>query len=311
MQHQIFTRSKPALARPFGVACALLASLCLAACGGSTEGSSNLGDTAEEPEPEEGIDFVPGVSAFSGVWLGHAEAPLDFDENGAPGTYAFPSGSTEFRLEFRLPRSANLGLPPAAAKLTFGQSPAPAITSFDVGYPPGVDYLTPGLWGAPALPPIEGVEHQLLALRNTGLVPAEELRTMDDEVMRFFFYPMEGYGEWCGGQVPYGEEPYSRCLEARGGGATRGPDGYECNVSTSSADDVPVDCGKYYLCMGKTSPVCHCNGTECFFDSDVTASLFVRRIGNELLGSFSGAVFFDDEGLLTTLGTVRFQRVSD
>src|SRR5688572_11931876 len=121
MKHEIFTRTTTAHSKPFAFASALLAVLGLGACGGSTEGSSNLGDTADESEGEE-RDFLPGVAAFSGVWIGEAEAPLDFDERGGPGTYAFPSGSTEFRLEFR-PRSATLGQRTRTAKLTFGQAP--------------------------------------------------------------------------------------------------------------------------------------------------------------------------------------------
>lgn len=70
-----------------------------------------------------------------------------------------------------------------------------------------------------------------------------------------------------------------------------------------------LDCGHSYLCGDSIAPICVCYDTGCTIDATTsTPGLFLRRVGDELIGVFAKAAFFSESGLLTNLGTVRFRR---
>jgi hypothetical protein len=308
MKHRASNRSKNARYGALAVATEVTAWLCSAACVGTAEGSNNLGDTADALA--DVADSMPGT--LEGVWIGEAQRELALYAFGPP-TYVFPSGSTQVRLEFRV----------GTAKLTFGQSPAPPVTRFDVGYPLGVDYIDADLTGYERLPPVEGAEHDLFVEIAGSRVPTEESPRLDADVQSFFFFPNGGYAEWCDGQVPFSVGMSHDCVGALGRAARVTSNGVEClivptegatiidlgDAGKSYLADLPVDCGKLNLCSGP-NPACVCSEYGCYFNPHMTAGLVVARIDDELVGLFTDVVLLA-EPRSTTLGTVRFRRVSD
>jgi hypothetical protein len=180
MQHRAAHRSKNARYGALAVASEVTAWLCSAACVGIADGSNNLGDTADALA--DVADAMPGT--LEGVWIGEAQRQLAPYTYGPPA-YVFPSGSTQVRLEFRV----------GTAKLTFGQSPAPPVTRFDVGYPLGFDYLGEELLWSDRLPPVEGAEHELFVEIAGSREPTEESPRLDTDIQSLFFFPNSGYAE--------------------------------------------------------------------------------------------------------------------
>jgi hypothetical protein len=291
------------------------ASVVLAGCSGGDQPPSNLGNTGDDLQLEPPATPAATLEDFNGHWIGEAEDPLAITTNGEPGVYRFPSGSSTIRLDL---------IPGEVGTLSFGDATPPAPpTNFDVGYPEGVNYLSDALFTATVLPPVEGFAYTVSTLSGSATLPVNQLlveELLEDGVARLSYYQNEVFQEWCAGQVPsggVGGDNNELCLPtvegSNGGygfGAETGDDPH-CVLSDGSDIDAPsteVDCNQAYLCGISQAPVCTCNGYQCSTNGAIQPGLFLRRVGDELIGTFAKAAFYAESGQLTSVGTVRFHR---
>jgi hypothetical protein len=301
---------------------ALLLGVLAIACGQAhDEPLRNLGNTGGALDP--GAPASPAtVEDFAGNWVGEAEDPLAPSNGTGPGLYHFPSGSTEFHLELTLqnvlsdrePPRGSAETPRLEGSLYFGADDPPAPASdFDVGYPVGVDYGSPALLAARTLPPVEGFRYSLLVQDQGGIVDLRYLNddALTDGVLRLFLTQNEVLNDWCEAQTPVAMLDGSyNCTGSQAYGAgsencTMLPPGV---VADGKGVPEPVDCGKLYLCQASSVPICACSAKACNATSLATYGLFVRRSGEELVGSFTQTAFLDSRGELTSVGTVHFHR---
>jgi hypothetical protein len=266
-------------------------------------GSSSVSFASDDQPPLTQQDL-------SGAWIGQAEDPLGPWQNGAPGLYQFPSGSTQIRLVIDT-NSAQL----VNASLTFGigdPPPWPAVLS--EGYPPTVDYTAPPIWNSFVLPPVEGYPYALYTDDTPGMVyvmPASP----PDGPMKFSFNPLQWLSPWCHLQIA-SESPSGDYTCA---GSNPGYDltpGQMLGTAPASCHDgdQSLDCNKYYLCVGPAAngppndPACACSHDHCAIDDAQQMDLFLSRDGADLVGIFSNGLFARAGGTLAALGQLRLHR---
>lgn len=291
------------------------ASVVLAGCSGGDEPPSNLGNTGDDLQLEPPATPAPTLEDFNGHWIGEAEDPLALTPDGEPGRYRFPSGTSAIRLDL---------VQGVQGSISFGDAtPPPPPTNFDVGYPEGVNYLSDALFETTVLPPVEGFVYRVSALYGSVSIPVDSLTdevSLNDSVLRLSYYQNEVFQEWCSHQLSSGgvegdnNELCLPTLEGSNGGygfgAETGDDPH-CVLSDGSSIDAPaneVDCNQAYLCGISQAPVCTCSGYQCSSNGSSQPGLFLRRVGDELIGTFAKAAFYAESGQLTSLGTVRFRR---
>jgi hypothetical protein len=312
----------------------LVAAIAAASCSAINDVSpENLGDTGVELIPS-----VPGQAPFStpaaeflGTWEGEAEDPLALaaDPGGVPPVYRFPSGSSRIRL------SIAVGPPPFLSiqgTLIFGDAepPAPPLDP-DVGYPVGVSYAellnySPEyedqiLNTDQLLPPTEGFEYPAFRLPNVSeLIPGSEgFANVADGVLKLSYHTTEILRDWCHLQTPHADD--KRGFDCNGGSVGFREDGgcflvpYEasdlCTDPECTGYSSPIDCDKAFLCKYDH---CACNSSLCAVNAGSSAEfrsraeLSLRRVGDELVGAVTNAVFMNPRGLATPLGRIRFHR---
>lgn len=291
------------------------ASTLLAGCSGNDDAPSNLGNTADDLQAEP-QSSVATLADFGGHWIGEAEDPLALAANGKPGVYRFPSGSSAIRLDL---------VQGVQGTISFGDpTPPPPPTNFDVGYPEGVNYMSDALFEATALPPAEGFVYRVDALYGSVNFPVDSLTDevpLEDGVVRLSYRQNELFDEWCQEQVPSGDATGNNeiclpTLEGTNGGYGFGADNESdppiCHISDGTSiysPGVEVDCNQAYLCGISLAPICTCAGDQCFSSGSQGPSLYLRQVGDELVGVFGSGAFYAESGQLTSLGTVRFRRV--
>jgi hypothetical protein len=288
-------------------------SLLLGACGQSSGAAlHNLGDT----DAPLAVDAAPKVTDLAGSWVGEAEDPLGASVNGAPAVYHFPSGATQIHLDFNVATKQRLRSETKGTLYFGADDPPPPPSNFDIGYPEGVDYNQSALSAAPTLPPVEGFRYTLFAQIGTMLEDIQWLTDADvsDGVFRLSLTQNEVFEDWCAAQpnVPLLDGKTYTCLGTQG--YLWGNDG-PCEMVRPglpargvNSDDVPVDCGKLFLCEVSTTPICRCDSMRCYVNQDNHYGLFLRRQGEELVGSFAQTPLLDANGAPTSVGTVRFHR---
>jgi hypothetical protein len=293
---------------------AFSASVVLAGCSGGDQ-PSNLGNTGDHLQLEPPTTAAVTLEDFNGHWIGEAEDPLALTLDGDPGVYRFPSGSSAIRLDIVQGQQGTI---------SFGDpTPPPPPTNFDVGYPEGVNYMSEALFEATALPPVEGFVYRVDALYGTFNFPVDSLTDevpLKDGVVRLSYRQNDLFDEWCQAQVPSGDLAGNNeiCLptpEGTNGGYGFGADTESdppiCHIADGTSIDSPgveVDCNQAYLCGISRTPICTCGGDQCFSDSSQRPSLYLRQVGDELVGTFGSSAFYAESGQLTSLGTVRFRR---
>lgn len=291
------------------------ASALLAGCSAGDDSPSNLGNTADDLQLDPPAPPPATLEDFSGRWIGQAEDPLAVTPDGEIGSYRFPSGSSAIRLEFFR------GQP---GTISFGsETPPPPPTNFDVGYPEGVNYFSDGLFYTSVLPPVEGFRYALDAQFGFSPFPVEFVDdvAVADGVLRLFYKQNEVFRDWCSQQLPGGAgmTGYPSCgLGYEGApGSGFGVGSREddvCYISDGTIDEQygpprETSCGRAYLCGQSIAPICVCNADSCTIDATTsTPGLFLRRVGDELIGTFAKANFYAESGQLTSVGTVRFRR---
>lgn len=291
-----------------------LVSLALCACGGAFEPApGDLGSTADDPFAPGAADgpFAPAPADrtrydeadYLGAWVGVASDPLHPSADGSPSIYQFPSGSSEIRLV----------LEDNSGAITFGAGSPPEIDR-RVGYPPHWDYTGEPLHISSWLPPLEGFAYTLFLQSDidTPLNFADFGFPLErDGVVRLHYLQNEFASSWCGQQVP---RPYTWsdgsveyfCGEDTTGGARLEAEGLI--TPCFDLNNVPIDCGKLYLCATSPVRVCECTRSSCSINTDLRPTVHLRRQGDELVGVLGQGVFMGRDGLLTTLGEVRFRR---
>jgi hypothetical protein len=267
----------------------------------------DLGSTApplisnDSAEPGERLPVVQPdgwVDSFvEGHWVGRAEnlfAPSG--ANGERPAYAFPSGSTDFTLDI------SLAVPTSPrGQIVFGSGAIPEPER-GVAYPPGVSARTSGITLEPFLPPQEGRAYALL-----------------EQIMRFaadsgvaagalaLSFPSNGaYVEWCALQLPRptGDGRYD-CLSF----STPDDEQASCAIVQENGVASKFDCDLGALCGAPN--VCQCNENDCQVAEGAYSHVWLIRDGDDLLGTFVGAVFdHGNSGRPLPVGSVRFTRVN-
>lgn len=270
-----------------------------------------LGDLGDPLEPPRDVDVPEKVADFAGTWVGYAEDVLG-SPSGAPAhAYAFPSGSTQIRLEI----SSDAPGPPSfrVGTLTFGDGVAPAPASDpSVGYPadPSYRFGDPGGDDGGTLPPFEGFPYniQLYSMNSTDLrlwllehheeSSLSDLNSGESLVDNGLFVSWntdELYGSWCALLTP------DDCDFPAGIGAD--VEGRECRQLDR---DEPIDCLKAALCLAK-----RCVELQPIEQRSMRmASLRLRMTADGLVGVFERAAFVNERGYRTQLGAVRFERAA-
>lgn len=228
-----------------------------------------------------------GSSPFDGHWLGHAESSAYRGADGQPAVYTFPSGSTDFVLDFDFDGEVFV-----AGSIVFGAGAVPEPES-GVAYPPGFDEL-PTLSYRPMA--LEGFVYRLTDVTDSFGEPGSKV---------FAYEQSEAYATWCPLQPSIlVEAGYYNCSGAGGGGGSVSEDGgpSSCFQTFADGSSEPVDCGFATLCMGH---VCECDAQGCAYNREMVGQIFVTLDGSELSANFPGTVV---EGA-GSLGTVRFERL--
>jgi hypothetical protein len=305
-----------------------LSALALSACGQATEIPHNLGNTIDENTADEGDTGEPpatfSASDFTGVWIGEAEDPLASSDGAGPAIYQFPSGSTQIRIDYATNDEGVLVNP----RITFGEATTPPPLG-GVGYPAGTKYRSGIERQAAVLPPVEGFQYVLWASGELVEFAEDIRRTLLDEavqdgIVHFSYLANEAFDKWCSGQLPFPIEvpgidvasPYS-CANSFLYGfpiddptvpnetCTHRP--FNPEMPDVLGPEQTIDCWHLTLCDGGSGPICSCFEQGCVVSSAMS-ELTLRRDGDELVGTFSLAVFFRSDWSVTTLGAVRFRR---
>jgi len=316
----------PALSVAFGVA---LAGAFSSACNRGAPEALGYTNGALAATQQDGASTE---RSFHGKWLGVAEDSLATTDD--PAAYHFPSGSTSIRLEVS---------DYAVGSITFGEAePPPEVIDPNDSYPPGMQL---GEY-EPNPAPQEGFAYQLFNYRLLSEVAPEnrlagggyedgpDTSLADaDGILRLKYATTQAAAAWCELQpaLPDGQGGFN-CLGALG--VDQAEDGL-CYTFNSANDYHPrartasdpfgiiadparqVDCVRAFqcfdqcLCPSPTSDQAEGEG-RCMLAGLVMGELWLRRTSEGLLGVFSGAAAFENaRGARTSLGRVRFVRVSD
>jgi hypothetical protein len=275
--------------------CALSYLACAGAgCAGNALDQRDLGNTSTPINPtpvlsKEGIDpFVEGH------WLGQAEdlfAPTGAD--GVRPIYRFPSGSTEITLDL----SAS-----GPGQIVFGAGAVPEPEA-GASYPPGFDAyssFSATRGQSVQLPPLEGFSYVLSGTIDgappPGATGAPEEMGIAAGALEMGYAPNGAYADWCALQTPHRTEA----------------GGFDCMTATASTEPAECriyqafDCSLGALCQADS--VCHCRSSGCNLESVPYHHLWLVRDGDDLLGSFVGAVFdYGNRGRFLPMGPVRFR----
>jgi hypothetical protein len=314
------------------------AALVAPGCAQMDDGVEDLGSTGqdqESPPPEPQDVFYGDPASFIGRWIGEAEEPLGFDASGArPPVYRFPSGSTQIVLDLRA-NDDPAGAPASViGTIVFGDGEPPLPpTDPDVGYPPGVSYVSTlvyahgdnDVWAAmydnQPLPPLEGFPYPTV---NVAL-PSEQGSgdfigaPAPDGVLRLLYHTNDYLEPWCRLQTPVLDRDGSyQCLPETVGVAYQSPNG-GCFSGVFGPDgetleEVELDCDKLVLCGATDNgPLAHrrcsCDETSCWVEgAHDQGILSLRRNGDTLTGAIADGWFSNRRGLRVQLGTLRFRR---
>ncbi len=324
-----------------------LAVLCSAGSGCEQYELHDLGNTlpdgesnTREANPPTDLPDVT-LADLAGVWVGEVELFSALDPD--PGSYRFPSGSSEIVME--LTGTAEL-FTFLVGTLRFGEGlpPAPA-TDPERGYPVDAsDFFYGSSPDAP--PPIEGFSH---ALHSASVYPdseafAEVLEDLDgeasgdlpellhatnryvrDNAMSFGFSTNEVLASWCALQT------FEECGTVGGVGVVAGVDGCvatrrgdtnQCEalesepVASACLEDLarnaePMDCNKAMLCASERC-VCNPGNNDCSWNGQPFTKLHLQLDpGGDLVGQFGGLSLLDEQDrVVAPLGLVRFTRTS-
>jgi hypothetical protein len=173
------------------------------------------------------------------------------------------------------------------------------------------------------LPPFEGFAYAIGA--HAGITDDEGNPTVSDGVANFFYSMNEPLDPWCRLQTSYpnrntitgygcrSEADYA--IQPLANGET------QCNLLGPPPSDAICDgplptppectgpigaeanCDQLLMC---TYGFCLCDETGCTENYAFNDRLFLRRVGDELVGVFDGTYFKNARGLKVPLGEVRF-----
>jgi hypothetical protein len=340
--HSFTSRFRPRFFGAAHVACSLGALLpsCVDAEPrdlGFTQSSDDL-SVGESGEP-----FVSPSNEFVGRWVGSAQEPLAFSDDGVTTPYQFPSGSPRIELALALDDESQL-----VGRIVFGagEPPAPPVDP-EAGYPVGVAYsallgyeITDPVVGAinlhdvrSNLPPFEGFEYRVQL--SGAIWVGESGYEVPDGVALLTFNAFEPIAPWCELQTPQ-RDPYGSysCAPDLGGQYQSISDGTgaSCEIESDTQHcnallpDVPaceddcdytafiacrdtatvaqVNCDQLFMCR---SGFCECREGGCGAPSYAFNWLNVRRVGDELIGLFENVIFKNARGLNVPLGEVRLR----
>lgn len=267
--------------------CALLEEVPVVDLGDTTGGAAAPAEPPPEKDRPSAID--PG---FVGRWVGYVENPFERDELGQARPAAFPSGSTQVTLDYRL--EGDNGEP--AATLVFGAGPAPAPEP-GVSYPPGVEHPLDAIRDPFRSAVVEGFEYQLS--ENVGRISGYD----PGSASMLAFEELIAFEPWCEVQVPLdqGDGDFD-CL-----GASQISGGQPCDATLADGTTVDVDCSFAAMCL---SDLCRCDAEGCAFNRrEAVNPLYLERQGDQLIGTISGATLAADyRGWYTPMGALRLFR---
>lgn len=286
--------------------------LALSACASTDElATRDLGNTSARivppTEPARGGDRTPvvlpsgAIDPFvEGRWVGRAEDLFGASApNGERPIYSFPSGSSDITLELEL----NTSISAVGGSIAFGSGVLPAPLPA-VAYPPGFSasmalggsYIAPDV----PLPAFEGFSY---SLRESVYRTSEDVGPTAGAIA-VGYAPNEIYANWCPLQTP---RPLGN------GGfdcSSPAPPGADVSCSTIDEDGTEehFDCDLLNLCQARN--ICDCTETGCELAFTPSHHLWLIRDGEDLLGTFVGAIFdYGNPSRFLPIGTVRFQRV--
>jgi hypothetical protein len=283
-------------------------SLAAVACGGSELEQRDLGNTSvldkgtEHSDPNERIPVILAdgwIDTFvEGHWVGQAEDLFSpAGPSGERPTYTFPSGSTQISLDLSL---SDPTFP--TGQITFGEGAVPKPAA-GVPYPPGFDAQlagdAAGLGGVDLpLPPLEGFSYGVL----------ESIWRLSDDksgvaagALAVGYAANASYADWCALQP---SEPNGTSFDC----ISPSPLGKDAACTRNGPDtDLHFDCRLGSLCEARN--VCTCVERGCQAAAASIVQLWLMRSGENLIGSFVGAVFdYGGGGRFLPVGNVRFQR---
>lgn len=275
--------------------------LALAACQSGDLPNEDLGITRDQLIRQ---DLGTSGRSLHGRWVGEAQDIFNMRPDGTIPPYRFPSGSTKITLEIENVDGIDTNdeeYSEQFVKLTFGEGNLPAPEA-GVAYPPDFD-----AWGSSDtgygthVPPFEGFEYNLQA------------RDLNFESLDFILDRHEPYTQWCELQPaqPQGDGAFG-CLGAMPGFVYRGPDD-ACLAATSEGTQLEADCNMAALCLTMlTEPICTCDESNgCWKWTVYDASLVLRPIGDELIGSLTTGLATSEPDVFLPVGLIRFRRATD
>ncbi len=236
----------------------------LACSGRSLDLGSNDGGASDTAPPQT-------AQSIAGTWNGYIE------------TVTFPDGTDVVTATFASQPDGSY-----TGTVLFGTTPMPPPpVDPNVGYPPGVAQYSSAVQVSHAqfVSETQYLETFLYTARNISF---------DGVRLRFGLASYELWAVWCALQtqiyatVPdsvFGESPPYSCLPTPVGLGPESGGVFPCVVPDPDAGWVPVDCGKFDLCV--LTFVCACTATSCASDPTVDI-LFDMQINGDQLEGASG-----------------------
>jgi cysteine-rich repeat protein len=196
------------------------------------------------------------VAGGSSWWTGYIE------------NYQFNSGSDAVKFTFSVDSTGQV-----IGKVVLGNgTPPPSATDPNVGYPSDAMVTSGSISGYWA----EGFAYSM----GNGISSSQRIQ--------FTIQNYELWSGWCALQTPV---PDSDMCLPNWGGVTVGPksDAAGCyQQNPASGQLVPVDCGKFHLCVADA--VCMCSTTACAENTGAEAAFDLTITGNTANGSVTGIV---------------------
>jgi hypothetical protein len=290
-------------------------SLAAVACGGNELVQRDLGNT-NVPDSAERTPVVKEdgeIDRFvAGRWLGQAEdlfRPPGPD--GVRPSYTFPSGSKQITLDLVFGDPAQNLLPSSlGGAITFGEGPVPEPAA-GVFYPPGI---SPREGDLAAIPPLEGFSYRVLQQQGTPTPTTTGALAVG-------YGAGQSYADWCALQPPRGDvsgtfdcitpllPPYDAPSRVS---CTDRQEAKDPTSGITFGMNLHYDCNLGWLCgrSGHGPGACTCTQKGCagnYYEGPV--QLWLIRSGEDLLGSFVGAVFdYGDPEDYLPVSTVHFKR---